>query len=351
MSVGVTSAEVDRRAVRRQRQRRRRWWLGTGGAALACLALASLAIGSRPVPPRIVLDALFAYDPGNDLHLVVREVRLPRMLTALLSGAGLGYAGALMQALTRNPLAEPGLLGINWGAATAVIIAVALFGLTGVADTMVFAALGAGFAGMAVFLLGRAHETGVDPVRLLLAGAGISVTLGALTGIIILNASPMVFDDFRIWMAGSLERARFEAVVVLAVSLAAGIAASVASVDSLNAMALGKDLGQALGADPRRTWLAACLAVMVLTGAATAATGPIGFVGLIAPHLARAVAGPDHRWILPFSGLFAALLLLAADSAGRVIVAPSELPAGIVTALLGGPFFIVTVRRFRMSRR
>ena len=152
-------------------------------------------------------------------------------------------------------------------------------------------------------------------------------------------------------MAGSLERAGVEAVAVLAAAVTVGLATVLASVDSLNAMALGKDLGQALGADPRRTWLLSCLTVMVLAGAATAAVGPIGFVGLIAPHLARAVAGPDHRWILPVSGLFAAILLLGADIAGRVIAAPSELPAGIVTALVGGPFFIVAVRRFRAGRR
>lgn len=343
--VGMLSAR------RRQRRRQRRSWLGTGIAALACLAVASLAIGSRPVPAPAVLDALLAYDPGNDLHVVVREVRLPRMLAAILAGAALGLAGAVMQALTRNPLAEPGLLGINWGAATAVVVGVALFGLTSVTHYMLFAAIGAGLAGIAVFVLGRAHETGVNPVRLLLAGAAISVTLGAVTGIVILNAPIMVFDDFRIWMAGSLERAGFEAVVVLAVSVAAGLVTVVASVDSLNAMALGEDLGRTLGADPRWTWLLSCLTVMMLAGAATAAAGPIGFVGLIAPHLARAVSGPDYRWILPFSGLFAAILLVGADIIGRVIAAPSELAAGIVTALLGGPFFIAAVRRFRMGTR
>lgn len=345
------AAGVERRSARQRRRRQRVWWLGAGAAILACLAVASLAVGSRPVPARAVLDALVAYDPGNDLHLVVRAVRLPRMLVSLLAGAALGVAGAGMQATTRNALAEPGLLGINAGAATAVVGAAALFGLTSVAQYLLFAVAGAGLAGAAVFLLGRAYETGINPVRLLLAGAGISVTLGAVTGIVILNAPPTVFDEFRTWMAGSLERAGVEAVAVLAAAVTVGLATVLASVDSLNAMALGKDLGQALGADPRRTWLLSCLTVMVLAGAATAAVGPIGFVGLIAPHLARAVAGPDHRWILPVSGLFAAILLLGADIAGRVIAAPSELPAGIVTALVGGPFFIVAVRRFRAGRR
>lgn len=350
MTIGTPARGAGVLSARQRRRRQRRIWFAAGMAVLAILAVASLAIGSRAVPLQAVRDALLAYDPGNDLHLAVREVRVPRLFAAILAGAALGMAGSVMQALTRNPLAEPGLLGINWGAATAVVVGVSVFGLTRVAEYMAFAAIGAGLAGVAVFVLGRAHETGTNPVRLLLAGAGISVTLGAVTGLVILNASPFVFDDFRNWMAGSLERAGFEAVIVLAVSVAAGLAVALACVDSLNAMALGEDLGQALGADPRMTWLLSCLTVMVLAGAATAAAGPIGFVGLIAPHLARAVSGPDQRWILALSALFAAILLLSSDIAGRLIAAPSELAAGIVTALVGGPFFIMAVRRFRMGR-
>lgn len=337
-------------SIRQGRRRRRQRFLVLGLLALGLLALASLAVGSRPIPPAAVLDAFLAYAPGNDLHLVVREVRLPRMISALLAGAALGLAGAIMQALTRNPLAEPGLLGINAGAATGVVIGVAVFGLTRMTHYVGLAALGAGLAGAGVFLLGRADETGINPVRLLLAGAGLSMMLGSVTGIVVLNAPPAVFDDVRHWMAGSLERAGSEAVAVLAVSVAIGFAVALSNVASLNALAMGRDLGQALGADPRLTWLSSCLAVMLLAGSATTAAGPIAFVGLVAPHLARAVAGPDHRWIHAFSALFGALLLLGADVVGRVIVAPSELPAGIVTALIGGPFFIATVRRFRESR-
>lgn len=341
---------ADLQPVRQARRRRRRRILASSLLALGLLALASLAIGSRPIPPTTVFDALLAYDSGNDLHLIIREVRVPRMISAILAGTALGLAGAIMQALTRNPLAEPGLLGINAGAAAGVVIGVTLFGLTRMAHYVFLAAFGAGLAGAGVFILGRAYETGINPVRLLLAGAGLSMMLGAVTGIIVLNAPPSVFDDVRHWMAGSLERAGFEAVSVLAVSVAIGLVVALSNVASLNALAMGRDLGQALGADPRLTWLSSCLAVMLLAGAATAAAGPIAFVGLVAPHLARAVAGPDHRWIHAFSALFAALLLLGADVVGRVIVAPSEVAAGIVTALIGGPFFIATVRRFRESR-
>ena len=277
------------------------------------------------MPLAVTLDALQAVDPHDDRHLVVRELRLPRTLVALLAGAALGVAGALMQALTRNPLAEPGLLGINAGAALAVIVGGALFDLASMGQYLGCAFLGAGLAGIAVFLLGQARETGTNPVRLVLAGAGLSVMLASLTGIIVLNAPPEVFDRFRHWAAGSLSGSGF-------------------------ALLLGQEIGQALGVDLRLTWLLACLAVMLLAGAATALAGPIAFVGLVAPHLARLLAGPDQRWILSFSALIAAGLLLGADILGRLLAAPAEIAAGIVALLLGGPAFIVLVRRFRLSR-
>lgn len=335
---------------RARRGANRRAALVVGLGVLACAAMLSLAVGSRPVPLTEALRALVAYDPGNDLHLVVRELRVPRTLIALLAGLALGVAGAIMQAVTRNPLAEPGLLGINAGAAVAVVVAIAGFGLTAIAHYVWFAFAGAGLAGAAVFLLGRAHETGTNPVRLVLAGAGISVMLGSLTGAIILNAPTFVLDGFRNWAAGSVEGRGFDVAAILALCVAAGLLPALALAGSLNAMALGQDLGRALGVNLRATWLLACLCVMLLAGAATAAAGPIGFVGLVAPHVARLVAGPDYRWILPLSALFAAILLLGADIAGRVIAPPSEIAAGIVAALVGGPFFIGVVRRYRMAK-
>ncbi|MGC3514358.1 FecCD family ABC transporter permease [Pseudomonas aeruginosa] len=326
-----------------RRRRLRAWGLLAGALLLALAALASLALGSRPVPLAVTLDALQAVDPHDDRHLVVRELRLPRTLVALL-------AGALMQALTRNPLAEPGLLGINAGAALAVIVGVALFDLASMGQYLGCAFLGAGLAGIAVFLLGQARETGTNPVRLVLAGAGLSVMLASLTGIIVLNAPPEVFDRFRHWAAGSLSGSGFALLGWPGLAIGAGLAAAFALAARLNALALGQEIGRALGVDLRLTWLLACLAVMLLAGAATALAGPIAFVGLVAPHLARLLAGPDQRWILPFSALIAAGLLLGADILGRLLAAPAEIAAGIVALLLGGPAFIVLVRRFRLSR-
>ncbi|MGI6246257.1 MAG: FecCD family ABC transporter permease [Pseudochelatococcus sp.] len=331
------------------RRRRARGFVA-GVLALGALALVSLVVGSRPVPLAEAFDALRAYDAGNDRHLVIRELRVPRTFVAVLAGLALGVAGAVMQAVTRNPLAEPGLLGINAGAAAGVVIGVAAFGAATMAHYVWFAFAGAGLAGVAVFLLGQAHRTGIDPVRLVLAGAGLSIMLASVTGIVILNAPLAVFDDFRNWAAGSVEGRGLDVAGVLALAVAAGLGMALPIAGSLNAMALGSDLGRALGVDARVTWLLACLSVMLLSGAATAAAGPIAFVGLAAPHAARMMTGPDYRWILPGSALLAAILLLGADVLGRLIAAPSEVAAGIVASLLGGPFFIAVARRFRLMK-
>lgn len=317
---------------------------------LVVAVLASLVVGSRSIGVAQVFEALSAYDRLDDQHLIVRELRVPRTLVAILAGLALGLAGAIMQAVTRNPLAEPGLLGINAGAGVGVIVGVAVLGLSSMSGYVWCAFVGAGLAGVAVFMLGRAQETGTNPVRLVLAGAGLSVMLASVTGIIILNAPAQVFDQFRHWASGSLENRGFEAVGVLAMAVVPGAVTVLALAGSLNAMALGKDLGLALGVNVRLTWLLACLAVMLLAGAATAAAGPIGFVGLVAPHLARLLVGPDYRWILPYSALFAGVLLLGADVLGRVVAAPAEVAAGIVALLIGGPFFIALVRTFRLSK-
>nr|WP_325249031.1 iron ABC transporter permease [Amylibacter sp.] len=323
-------------------------WSGTL-ALLVLLVLASFALGSRRVPPLEVLQAFTAYDPNNDLHLIVRALRVPRGLLAVTAGAALGLAGAVMQALTRNPLAEPGLLGVNAGAALAVVIGAMAFGLTAITQYLWFGFLGAGLAGTAVFLLGRAHESGTDPVRLVLAGAGLSVALGAAASLVVLNAGLEVLDIFRNWGAGALDGRGMQVSLVMGAALLLGAAICGMLAGPLDALALGQDLGRSLGIDPRRIWALACLAVMVLAGAATAAAGPIAFVGLVAPHVARTLGGPRSARVLPLSALTGAILLLTSDVLGRLVVSPDEISAGIIAALLGGPFFIHVVRRFRLA--
>ena len=315
---------------------------------LLLLLLLSLAIGSRSLPPEQVLAALRHYDRANDLHLVVRELRLPRGLLALAVGAALGISGAIMQAVTRNPLAEPGLLGVNSGAALAVVLGATIFGPGAMGVNILCAMLGAGLAGGAVFQLGRVSGGGADPVRLILAGAGLSVLLAAATGCVILNSGAEVLDSFRHWAAGALEGRDLRVVTVMLAVLLLGGGMAMALAPALNALALGSELGLSLGLNPRLVWSLSCLVVMALCGAATALAGPIGFVGLVAPHAARAIAGPENRMIVPLSALLGAAILLLADIIGRVVAAPEEIAAGIVAAVLGGPFFIQAVRRFRL---
>ena len=350
---GAAARPAQRSCLRSSLHCRR--WLGLAGGllALAIIAVLGITVGSRDIALADILGALRAPDLRDDQHLIVSLLRMPRTVVAILAGMALGVAGALMQAVTRNPLAEPGLLGVNAGAALAVLIGMTAFGLTSVLQYVWCAFAGAGLAGAAVFAFGQSRGTGAagaHPVRLVLAGAGLSVMLTSSAGIILLNAPPEVFDGFRHWAAGSLEGSGYASAAVLAAAVAAGLAAAWAIVGQLNAMALGHDVGLALGVNVRATAQLACLAVMLLAGAATAAVGPIAFVGLVAPHLARLSCGPDYRWILPLSALYAAVLLLGADVLGRVVAAPAEVAAGIVACLIGGPFFVWVACRYRLSR-
>ncbi|MCY1667679.1 FecCD family ABC transporter permease [Rhizobium sp. SL86] len=307
----------------------------------------SVTVGSRSLSLDTILQSICAFDPQNDEHLVVWSLRLPRLLIALLAGAALGVSGAIMQAITRNPLAEPGLLGVNAGAAAAVILAISLGGLTSMHQYVWWGFVGAGLAGAAVFLVGRGRAGSASPLRLVLVGAALSIALGSLTGIVVINAPTSALDDFRNWSAGALDGRDMDVVAVLGCCVAVGLLMCTTIASSLNAIALGDELSRALGADLRQVLVLACIAIMLLAGSATAAAGPIGFIGLMAPHLARHLTGPDQRWILLFSGLVAALLLLVADIIGRLISAPSEVAAGIVTTLVGGPVFLFIIRRFR----
>jgi len=331
-------------------RKRRVWGLGVGLLVLFIAIILSFTLGSRTIPLGDSLQALWKPDLQNDQHLIVRELRISRTMVAILAGLALGVAGAIMQAVTRNPLAEPGLLGINSGAAVAVILGIVAFNLTSMAQYVWFAFAGAGLAGVAVFILGQANGTGTNPVRLVLAGAGLSVVLASITGIVIINAPTDVLDQFRNWSAGSVEGRGYDVIRVLAVSVAVGLLIAFSLAGKLNAIALGKELGAALGVNVYATWFLSCLSVMFLAGSATAGAGPIGFVGLVAPHLARTIVGPNYRWILPYSALFAAILLLGADIVGRVVAAPAEVAAGIIAMLIGGPFFIIIVRQFRLSK-
>lgn len=326
-------------------------WMLRGSALLALtgllvlLVVLSTWIGAKDTSPAQVWSALLGSDDSYTTG-VIRELRLPRTLAGLMVGAGLGVAGAVMQAMTRNPLADPGLLGVNAGASAAVVFGIGVVGLTTFTSLVWFAFLGAALATVVVYLLGASGRAGPTPVRLALAGAAVSASLGGIIGgLTVFNAA--TFDYMRFWMVGSLAGRDPELVGDLVPFVAAGLVVALLLARPLNALALGEELGKALGARIARTRMAAVLAVTLLCGAATAAAGPIGFVGLVVPLVARWLTGPDLRWVLPYSMVLAPILLLTSDILGRVVLPEGELEVGAVTALVGAPVFIAMVRRRR----
>ncbi len=313
--------------------------------ALAVLAVLSVAVGSRAMNLPEVWSGLT--DTASDAYPVVTQMRLPRTALGLTAGAALGLAGALMQAMTRNPLADPGLLGVNTGAAAAVVTAVHFIGLTTFTGTLLVAFAGAAIASVACYLI--AGAAGATPARLALAGAAVTAAGYAyVSAVQLLDTATL--EQMRFWSVGSLVTAHTVPLpMVIGPVLAAG-AAGVLLARPLNALALGDATATGLGVDPRVLRVAGIAAITVLAGTATAACGPIVFVGLVVPHVVRAYTGPDQNWVLPYSMLTGAVFLLAADVLGRVLARPSELQVGIVCAVVGGPFFLYLVSRRKVAR-
>ncbi len=318
----------------------------TAVGVLLLVCVASIAVGAKSIPLADVWHGLFHYT-GADNDVIVRDVRVPRTLLGLLAGVALGLAGAVMQALTRNPLAEPGLLGVNAGASAAVVSAISFLGVTSLTGYVWFAFLGAAVVSALVYLLGG--HRGATPVRLALAGTAATAALyGYVNAVQLLDSAAL--DRIRFWTVGSLASADLDTVAKVAPFIGVGIVLALALARPLNAMELGEDTARSLGARLTRTRVLSMLAVTLLCGGATAACGPIVFVGLMIPHLVRSITGPDMRWILPYAIVLSPVLLLGADVVGRVVTRPGELQVGIVTAMLGGPVFIALVRRKRMAK-
>ncbi|MEV2194919.1 iron chelate uptake ABC transporter family permease subunit [Streptomyces phaeochromogenes] len=314
-------------------------------AVLVLVALASIAIGAKELSLEQVWHGLFE-DSGTYGDVVVGE-RLSRTVLGLLVGAALGLSGAVLQALTRNPLADPGLLGINAGASAAVVTAITFFGVTSLSGYVWFAFAGAAVVGALVYFLGGSR--GATPVRLALAGTAISAALyGYLQAVMITDEAAL--SKMRFWTVGSLASATNSTIEQVLPFLVVGTVLALALARPLNAMAMGDDTARALGAHLNRTRALSMAAATVLCGAATAACGPIVFVGLMVPHVVRSFTGPDLRWILPYATVLSPVLLLGADVIGRMVARPAELQVGIVTAILGGPVFIFLVRRRRTAQ-
>lgn len=318
--------------------------LGVGVCLLGTALLASLALGARPVALVDVVGALLHFNGSAD-QIAVRELRVPRTLLGLVVGVALAVAGVVMQGLTRNPVADPGLLGVSAGAALGVVSAVTLLGVASLAGYVWFALAGALVAATIVFAVGaRSRRSPV--VGLVLAGAAVSATLGSLTGSVLV-LDQQTLDQYRFWAVGSLLGRDLTVATQIVPLVLVGLLLAGACARALDAFALGDDLARALGRNLAKNRLVAGVAVVVLTGAAVAAAGPIAFVGLVIPHLVRPMVGSRHGWMLLASSVYGPSLVLWSDIAGRLVIRPAELPVGIVTAMVGAPFLIWVVRRER----
>jgi len=325
-SAVVDAPDTAAAPARPRRTRPATLFLGLVGciALLVLVTLLSIAVGSKQIPFATVFDALRHYNDADTDQVIIRSLRIPRTAIGLLVGAALGLSGALMQGVTRNPLADPGILGVNGGAALFVVAGIYWFGLASLTSYVWLAFAGAAAASVAVYLLG-------------------SLTTALLIGDV------DTFDQFRFWAVGSLAGRGSDIGAQVAPFILVGIVLALSSGRVLNALSLGDEVAKSLGQRVGLTRLFVAVVVVLLCGAATAAAGPIGFIGLTIPHVARLVTGPDYRWILPYSMLLAPILLLGSDVLGRIVAQPGELQVGIVTAVIGAPFFIALVRRRKLA--
>ncbi|MFI6096168.1 FecCD family ABC transporter permease [Lentzea sp. NPDC051213] len=356
MSIVVEQRGLDPAPAGEVASPRRRRLIG-----LACLvvllagaAVLSLVVGARALAPAEVWQGLFG-DPGTDqqlteITLIVQTLRVPRTVLAIVAGVALGVAGALIQGHTRNPIADTGLLGVNSGASFAVVLAVYLFGLGNPLQYLWFAFLGAAVAGVLVFGLSSLGRGAGNPLTLVLAGQGITVFLAAMTAAVALSDKQSL-SVLRFWNAGSVQGVGFDVIGITAIFVGAGLVLALLNLPALNLLNLGDDVARGLGVNIVAGRTIGVVAVTLLAGAATAACGPIAFLGLMVAHVARWLTGPDYRWLVPYAGLLGAIVLLLGDIVGRLVVRPAELQAGIVIAVVGAPFFaaLVWLGKFRQA--
>ncbi|MEU3960043.1 iron ABC transporter permease [Streptomyces buecherae] len=322
---------------------RRIGWTAIAVLALLLAMLLSLAIGSRQIAPSAVLDALL-HGGGSDAAEVVRSMRLPRTVVGVMVGAALAMAGTVMQGITRNPIADPGILGISQGASVAVVLAIAYASVHTLTGYVWFAFAGAGVAAVLVYAVAARGRGGATPVKLALAGAAINALLVSVT-MAVLTTKAATLDEFRFWQVGSLSGRDAEVAAQIWPFLLVGVVLVASVARGLDALALGEDVARGLGQNVATVRIVGGLGAAVLTGVGVAAAGPIAFVGLAVPHIARAIVGTDHRWVLPMAALIGPVMLLVSDTLGRIVFPPSEVPAGVMTSLIGVPFLVALVRR------
>ncbi|GAA2336797.1 iron chelate uptake ABC transporter family permease subunit [Saccharopolyspora halophila] len=335
-----------------QRLRQRRSRRVTGLLVLLALVLVStalsVAVGAKTISLADVWSGLVA-PTGTENDLIIQELRVPRTIVGVLAGIALGLAGALMQGHTRNPIADPGILGITHGAGLGVVLAVYTFGISTLFGFIWFGFAGALLGALAVFSIGSIGRGGPTPVTLALAGMAISYLLQAITSALVLT-DQQTMDTYRFWKVGSIAVTDPSVIPQVLPFLVVGIVIALANAASLNALALGEDVARSLGHRVVLARRAGIGAIAVLVGGTVAICGPIGFVGLVVPHVARFFTGADYRWLLPFAALLGSSLVLLADVAGRLVARPGEVQVGVMLALVGAPFFIALVRRRKLVR-
>lgn len=312
-------------------------------ALLVICLLWSITLGAADIHPQTVYDALFNFDSDVFQHLIIQTVRFPRVLTGIIVGAALAVAGAIMQGLTRNPLADSGILGIQSGAAFAVVVAVSTFGNIPLSSYALYAFIGAGVTALLVYSLGSMGRGGATPLKLTLAGVIVTAFISSFTtAILIRNAQTL--DIIRFWTAGSLSGREMPLLVQTAPYMLLGLLGAVLISREITTMSLGEDVARGLGQNTLYIKAIAAIVVILLAGGAVALAGPIGFVGLVIPHVVRFAAGVDYRWVIPYSAFAGAILVTVADVGSRVVIRPQEIPVGIVMAIIGAPFFVILAR-------
>ncbi|MGF2949227.1 FecCD family ABC transporter permease [Microbacterium alcoholitolerans] len=317
-------------------------WLVTGVGVLLVLCVLSVSFGSRAVSVDDILAALSGHSDTISQAAVLK--RIPRTVLAILVGAALALSGATMQAVTRNPIADPGILGVTNGASFAIVLGIAFAGITHPLAYMGFAIVGAAAAAVFVYLVGSLGRGGATPLKLALAGAATSAAFASLISAIMLPRVD-ILGSFQAWQVGGVGGADWSRMAMAVPVLAVGALICLASARGMNSLALGDDMATGLGENVARTRMLSALGAVILAGVATAIAGPIGFVGLVVPHMCRMLIGSDHRWLLPFSALAGAALLTAGDIIGRLLSPTEEIQVGIITAVIGAPLFIWIVRR------
>lgn len=312
---------------------------------LIVVSTLSILYGSKSVDMETLFDALFTNKENFSISVV--QARIPRTLFGILAGASLGVSGCLMQSITRNPIADPSILGINTGASLFVVVGIAFFSISSPSQYIWLGFTGAILTAILVYGIASVGQSGATPIKLALAGAATSMALMSLVNTIMLPNS-QVMDSFRFWQTGSIGGAKWNMILVLLPYFILGLLLSFYLSSSLNTLALGDELATSLGINSKKVRAMAAFAGVLLCGATTALAGPIAFVGLMVPHIMRLLIGSNMHYLLPLSALGGSILLLGADIIGRVIASPAELEVGIITAILGAPVFIYIVRKVKI---